>query len=137
MQRDAHVPQLFDRQQRRDDVLAEAVVDQHLRGRNHQLRSTGSSSHTGHITVTTGRLTGRVSHLPYWLSRCVLRRRSVEVEHPLQSDCGGGQRGRERENQRGGGVRRREGKTETERERDREVERRGREWKREREGEKE
>lgn len=26
-------------------------------------------------------------YLPYWLSCCILRRRGVEVEHPLQSNC--------------------------------------------------
>lgn len=26
-------------------------------------------------------------YLPYWLSRCVLQRRSVKVEHSLKSDC--------------------------------------------------
>lgn len=36
MQSDAHVSQLFDRQQRRDDVLPKAVVDQHLASKQRQ-----------------------------------------------------------------------------------------------------
>lgn len=56
MQCDAHVPQLLDSQQRRDDVLAKAVVYKHLKeGRkdgNKVTLQTSSSSHTGLKTLT-------------------------------------------------------------------------------------
>lgn len=100
VQRDAHVSQLLDRQQWRDDVLAKAVVYKHLRGRRQQTHTVSGALHRRLVTSRRCNLISGLdsvcgsvrallvsSYLPYWLSCCVLWRRGVEVEHPLQSDC--------------------------------------------------